>query len=62
MKPKAEDTQQEPNAPVTDPCRCGVRPAAELHSCPFQSEINDNDDPEYCACCEDCTQECLWDI
>lgn len=36
--------------------------ANEPHSCPFASEINDNDNPEYCTCCDDCTHECRMDI
>lgn len=49
---------------MSDPkmCGCGRNPATEQpHSCPYQSEIND-DDSEWCDCCEDCTQECVWDI
>jgi hypothetical protein len=42
--------------------RCGKNPAQELHSCPYAEEINDEHDPEYCDCCEECTQECAWDI
>jgi hypothetical protein len=41
--------------------RCG-KPSSGLHSCPYASEINDNDDPEYCNCCDDCTHECCMDI
>jgi hypothetical protein len=33
--------------------------ATEPHSCPFQKEINDDMNPEYCRCCEDCEQECI---
>ena len=33
-----------------------------LHSCPYQREINDDDNPEYCDCCEECTQECADNI
>lgn len=32
------------------------------HSCPYQVEINDDNDPEYCTCCDYCRQECVWDI
>ncbi len=41
--------------------RCKKNPAAEIHACPFQEEIND-DHEEACDCCDECTQECLWDI
>lgn len=42
-----------------DKCkRCHREPASDLHSCPYQREINDNNDAEYCDCCADCEQEC----
>lgn len=34
----------------------------EPHSCPYQADIADNDDPEYCNCCIACTIECADDI
>ena len=43
-------------------CKCGKEASAESHACPYQSEINDDDDLEYCTCCDDCYQECVWDI
>lgn len=43
-------------------CRCGNNPATEPHSCPFAEEIGDNNDPEYCTCCDDCRHECCMDI
>jgi hypothetical protein len=41
--------------------RCQLRPAQSDHPCPYQSEIND-DEETLCDCCEDCAQECAWDI
>ncbi len=43
-------------------CSCGQHPATEPHSCPFAEEIQDDDDPEYCTCCEACERECRRDI
>lgn len=41
-------------------CTCDSVPPEE-HTCPYQCEIND--DEEYtCSCCEFCTQECADDI
>lgn len=40
---------------------CGKHPAEELHSCPFQEEINDNSEAG-CNCCADCVHECCMDI
>lgn len=37
-------------------------PGEEPHSCPYAEEINDDHDPEYCNCCEECQQECHWEI
>lgn len=41
-------------------CTCSTED--EAHSCPFAEEIHDDDDPEYCTCCEHCTFECAMDI
>lgn len=32
------------------------------HSCPFQSDMNGNDDPHYCTCCDRCRHDCAMDI
>ena len=40
----------------------GKNPAAEAHSCPYASEINDDHDPEYCTCCDTCEHKCAMDI
>jgi hypothetical protein len=42
-------------------CKCGKNPSADPHTCPYQSEINDDDAFE-CTCCDDCRQECSDDI
>jgi hypothetical protein len=36
--------------------------AADEHTCPYQREINDDDEFLTCNCCDECTQECIWDI
>lgn len=41
--------------------RCHENPATDDHTCPYQSEIND-DDETLCRCCEDCEYECAQDI
>lgn len=33
----------------------------ELHSCPYNADIN-NDDSPCCNCCSDCCHECAMDI
>lgn len=40
---------------------CKKNPAASAHTCPFQCEINDNEEFE-CHCCDDCRHECAMDI
>lgn len=42
--------------------RCHKRPAEELHACPYQREINDSTDDEYCDCCDECRQGCCDDV
>ncbi len=55
------------NEPRTDEtkvemCGCGKNPATkELHSCPYQADVN-NDDRECCKCCSDCAYECAMCI
>ena len=51
------------NETKSDKCsRCQKNPSSEPHACPFQEEINGNDDDSYCDCCDDCRHECLMDI
>ena len=40
---------------------CGVREATEPHPCPYRAEIHD-DSESLCTCCDECEQECAWDI
>lgn len=45
---------------------CGARKncknaKTKPHTCPYQEEICDNKEFE-CTCCDDCRQECVWDI
>lgn len=42
--------------------KCERWPAAPPHSCPYQREINDDYDEEYCICCEQCEGECSADV
>lgn len=39
---------------------CNVMPSAELHTCPYRTEINY--DYSICNCCEACEHECCMDI
>jgi len=54
-----EDIPEDDKTPMCP--TCGRNPATKLHSCPYQIEINNNNDP-YCTCCEDCENECKADI
>lgn len=40
---------------------CGKNPAEELHTCPYQEDIND-DHETLCNCCDECRHNCLMDI
>jgi hypothetical protein len=42
--------------------KCGINEAQEPHPCPYQHEINDVEDDEYCTCCEECEDDCRADI
>lgn len=35
--------------------------SADLRSCPYQADVNDNPTP-WCNCCDDCAYECAMDI
>ena len=45
----------------TEMCRCGRGAEQPEHSCPYQCEIN-NDDEFVCTCCEYCEEDCRMDI
>lgn len=40
---------------------CGESPARELHTCPYDEEVND-DHEKLCNCCEECEGQCADDI
>lgn len=44
-------------------CRnnCCNESTLELHSCPYQSDVNGNDE-DYCDCCKDCEYDCVQEI
>lgn len=48
------------------PCACehsSTNPEAfPLHSCPYQYDVNNDDNAEFCNCCRECTQECADNI
>ena len=49
--------------PLCGGSHCDGKGVAEAaHSCPYQSEINDDHTEDYCTCCETCEHECAMDI
>ena len=42
-------------------CKCGKNPAEHPHTCPYQTDINDNYET-LCNCCLECQCECAMDI
>ena len=46
---------------MAEECGCGSG-GEETHSCPFQEEMNENYDDEYCTCCSHCTEQCAMDV
>ena len=48
---------------TSEPCpRCHRNKALEPHACPFQEEVNDDMDEEYCVCCRACARKCKEEI
>ncbi len=47
--------------PIEKCHKCEKGKAQEDHTCPYQSDVN-NDDTFTCTCCEDCTHDCAMDI
>lgn len=48
---------------LSNPCRCKKNEATEkYHPCPYQSDVNNDPDPEYCNCCDECEFQCAQDI
>lgn len=44
-------------------CRHGKDHAEiDLHGCPYQHDVNDDDNQEFCRCCPECEQDCTDDI
>jgi hypothetical protein len=38
--------------------KCENNPAQEPHSCPYQQDVNNVEDEDYCTCCTDCQEDC----
>lgn len=49
------------NKPECSCERCSAPVDGELHTCPYQEDIND-DHESLCNCCADCSYECCMDI
>ncbi len=43
-------------------CTCNENPLRDNHPCPHQQDMNENQDQEYCNCCDYCTEKCVEDI
>lgn len=43
-------------------CKCGVNGSILNHDCPYEKEINNNNNPKYCNCCLSCEQECCNNV
>lgn len=52
--------EKKPAFPQCGRCQAPVD-TDELHSCPYQCEIND-DCSDHCTCCDECQHECAMDI
>lgn len=44
-------------------CRFGYdHSVIEPHECPYESDVHDNNDQEYCMCCSKCIDACADEI
>lgn len=41
---------------------CCTATSLPFHSCPYQEDVHNNPDPEYCNCCPECEEQCRQDI
>ena len=57
----AANASEETSSSCTGSHCKGKGQAQEPHTCPYQSEIND-DKTTLCTCCDDCAHECAMDI
>ena len=56
-----EKYQINKNKESVETCQtCHIKPATEMHTCPYATEINDCDNE--CNCCDGCRHECMQDI
>jgi hypothetical protein len=60
MTKKKEKTSKKPEKCSGSHCG-GMNLALPVHSCPYQADVN-NDDRDYCTCCDTCADECAMDI
>jgi hypothetical protein len=42
-------------------CKCGAEGSIDAHACPYNTELYDDYAFE-CNCCEECVQQCGWDV
>jgi len=55
--------EEEKQVDCSEHCNgCNGKGSEESHSCPYESDINNNPDENYCNCCDNCQQECCDDI
>lgn len=50
--------------PLAETCictRCGGRGTPD-HACPYEQDINGNEDDAWCTCCEECRRMCVDDV
>ena len=40
-------------------CTCDEMERRDLHQCPWEVEVEGNEDEKHCNCCPACTEECF---
>ena len=41
---------------------CGINEAQDPHLCPYQEDVNGDDNPKFCTCCKECVRVCADEI
>jgi hypothetical protein len=60
-RPRVGQKKKPPKKDITDRCTCEEF-YHESHSCPYEEDVNNNPNDDYCQCCPYCYEECAWNI
>jgi len=60
-RPRVGQKKKAPKKNIKDRCTCEEF-YYEAHSCPYEADVNNDPNDEYCTCCPYCEQECSDNI